>query len=80
MRSGCIKASLASQLVETVAYVLTDIPLLKERALEMITKCGTTDAQNRPSGSEKNKIVFEMIPTFYFKMLSLVLSEIVFIL
>ena len=48
MSSGCIKASLASQLVETVANVLTDIPLLKERALEMITKCGTTEAQSWP--------------------------------
>ena len=28
MSSGCIKASLASQLVETVAYVFTDIPFL----------------------------------------------------
>ena len=44
--SGCIKASLASQLVETVAYVFTDIPLLKERALEMITKCGRAEAQS----------------------------------
>ena len=46
MSSGCIKASPASQLVETVAYVFTDIPLLKERALEMITKCGRAEAQS----------------------------------
>ena len=46
MSSGCIKASIASQLVETVAYVFTDIPLLKERALEMITKCGRAEAQS----------------------------------
>ena len=47
---GCIKALLASQLVEVeaVAYALTDIPLLKERALEMITKCGTAEAQSWP--------------------------------
>ena len=48
MSSGCIKASLASQLVETVAYVVTDIPLLKERALEMITKYGIAEAQSWP--------------------------------
>ena len=45
---GCIKALLATQLVEAVAYVLTDIPLLKERALQMITKCGTAEAQSWP--------------------------------
>ena len=44
--SGCIKASLASQLVETVAYVFTDILSLKERALEMITKCRRAEAQS----------------------------------
>ena len=60
MSSGCIKASPASQLVETVAYVFTDIPLLKERALEMITKCGRAEAQSWPEGSEKSKIVFEI--------------------
>ena len=48
MCSGCIKASIASQLVETVAYVFTDIPLLKERALEMISKCGRAKAQSWP--------------------------------
>ena len=36
MGSGCIEVSLASQLVETVSYVFNNIPLLKERALEMI--------------------------------------------
>ena len=46
MSSGCIKASLDSPLVETVAYVFTDIPLLKERALEMITKCGRAETQS----------------------------------
>ena len=48
MSSGCIKASLASQLVETVAYIFTDIPLLKERALEMVTKCRRAEAQSPP--------------------------------
>ena len=64
MSSGCVKASLASQLVETVAYVFTDIPfldnhspylfiwndlkLLKERALEMVFKCGRAEAQSWP--------------------------------
>ena len=49
MCSGCIKASIASQLVEKVAYVfITDIPLLKERALEMISKCGRAKAQSWP--------------------------------
>ena len=48
MCSGCIKASIASQLVETVAHVFTDIPLLKERALEMISKCGGAKAQSWP--------------------------------
>ena len=28
MSNDCVKASLASQLVETVAYVFTDIPFL----------------------------------------------------
>ena len=61
MSSGFIKASPASQLMETAAYVLTDIPLLKERALvTMITKCGRAEAQGWPEGSEKNKIVFEI--------------------
>ena len=60
MSSGCIKASPASQLVETVAHVFTDIPLLKERSLEMVTKCGRAEAQGWPEGSEKNKIVFEI--------------------
>ena len=48
MSSRCFKASLASQLLETVAYVFTDIPLLKERALEMITNCGRAEAQSWP--------------------------------
>ena len=64
MSSGCVKASLASQLVETVAYVFIDIPfldnhspylfiwndlkLLKERALEMVFKCGRAEAQSWP--------------------------------
>ena len=48
MSSGCIKASLASQLVETVAYVFTDILSLKERALEMITKCRRAEAKSWP--------------------------------
>ena len=55
MSSGCIKASLASQLVETVAYVFTDIPSLKERALEMITKSGRAEAKSWPWGSEHFK-------------------------
>ena len=46
--------------MEAVAYVFTDIPLLKERALEMITKCGRAEVQGGPEGSEKNKIVFEI--------------------
>ena len=48
MSSGCIKASPTSQLVETVAYVFINIPLLKERALEMITKCERAEAQSWP--------------------------------
>ena len=48
MSSGCIKASLASQLVEKVAYIFTDIPLLKEIALEMVTKCRRAEAQSWP--------------------------------
>ena len=64
MSNDCVKASLASQLVETVAYVFTVIPfldsdssyffiyydlkLLKERALEMITKCGRAESQSWP--------------------------------
>ena len=48
MSSACIKASLASQLVERVAYVFTDIPLLKERVFKMTTKCGRTEAQTWP--------------------------------
>ena len=64
MSNGCIKASLASQLVETVAYVITVIPfldsdssyffikndlkLLKERVLEMITKCRRAESQSWP--------------------------------
>ena len=48
MSNDCVKASLASQLVETVAYVFTDIPSLKERALEMITKCGRAEAKSWP--------------------------------
>ena len=60
MSSGCIKASPASELVETVAYVFKDIPSFKERALEMIAKCGRAEAQGWPEGSEKSKIVFEI--------------------
>ena len=40
--------SLASQLVGTVTYVFTDVPLLKERELEMITKYGRAEAQSWP--------------------------------
>ena len=48
MSSGCIKASQASQLSETVAHVFTDSLLFKERAIEMITKCGRAEAQSWP--------------------------------
>ena len=66
MSRGCIK----SLLVETVAYVFTDIPildshsflknglkLLKDKTLEIIPKYGRTEAQSWPWGSRKNNNV-----------------------
>ena len=64
MNCGELYQKVTSQLVETVAFVFTDIPfldshspfffiknglkLLKERALEMIPKCGRAEAQSWP--------------------------------
>ena len=47
INSGCIKASLAIQSEERAAYVFTDVALLKERVLEMITKCGIAEAERQ---------------------------------
>ena len=69
MSSGCIKKSLFSQWKKS-HFIFTHIPfldncspyflmkkgikLLKEKALEMVPKYGTTEAQSCSQGSEKN--------------------------
>ena len=55
MSTGCIKASLANRLLETAAHVFTDISLLKERALEMINKCGRAEKQIGPKAAKRIK-------------------------
>ena len=52
--------------------------LLKERALEMTTKCGRVEAQSWPWGSEKNNIIGNCITVQIIPTTCLILENVVF--